>query len=370
MANNGVTGIVSKRIARFLRRIAIAVAILLLLTGCNVAPVAPATQSAPLPTATATDPPRADGLTTAEAATLDSLERVDDYPLYTMQYSGGYDYRVSLAVPAWPIVGDLPALACSLFAAFGDADNMQFGRNFDWQDSPALLLFTDPPDGYASVSMVDLAYLDFGDAGVDALTDLPLGERRPLLDTPRMPFDGTNERGLVVGMAAVPAREMPHEADKEDIGSLMMIREMLDHASTVDEALALLRCYNIIGEGGPALHYLITDVTGRAVLVEFHDGQMVVIPNETPWHMATNFLIGPAGESTEGRCWRYDRINRGLVDARGDLSAGDAMSLLGEVSVGGTQWSIVYGISAGDIDVVMGREYDEVHSVHLDLAGE
>jgi Flp pilus assembly protein TadD len=33
---------------------------------------------------------------------------------------------------------------------------MFYGRNFDWDFSPALLLFTNPPDGYASVSRGDL----------------------------------------------------------------------------------------------------------------------------------------------------------------------------------------------------------------------
>ena len=36
---------------------------------------------------------------------------------------------------------------------------MLLGRNFDWYEHPALILFTDPPDGYASVSMVDISYL-------------------------------------------------------------------------------------------------------------------------------------------------------------------------------------------------------------------
>jgi len=93
----------------------------------------------------------------AETATLASLEQIDDYPLYTMRYVGDYPRT-------FPEVSELPgrwgaAWACSLFAALGDPDNRLYGRNFDWQYSPALLLFTDPPDGYASVSMVDLAYL-------------------------------------------------------------------------------------------------------------------------------------------------------------------------------------------------------------------
>ena len=57
-----------------------------------------------------------------------------------------------------------PPGRCSLFAALGDPENRLFGRNFDWRYSPALLLFTDRPagGGYASVSMVDIAYLGFG----------------------------------------------------------------------------------------------------------------------------------------------------------------------------------------------------------------
>ena len=98
--------------------------------------------------------PRTDGLTDAQVATLDSLEKVDDYPLYTMRFQGAYDqYRNRAGTSA------KPEWACSLFAAMGNAEDMIYGRNFDWQYSPALLLFTDPPDGYASVSMVDIGYL-------------------------------------------------------------------------------------------------------------------------------------------------------------------------------------------------------------------
>ncbi len=86
------------------------------------------------------------------------------YPLYTMHYYGAYQQAASsiggqaastslarstargaLAQPAW---------ACTLFAALGDTKNRLYGRNFDWEFSPALLLFTQPPDGYPSVSMV------------------------------------------------------------------------------------------------------------------------------------------------------------------------------------------------------------------------
>jgi hypothetical protein len=46
------------------------------------------------------------------------------------------------------------------------------------------------------------------------------------------------------------------------------------------------------------------------------------------------------------------------------------MTLLSDVSQAGTQWSIVYDISSGDIHVSMGREYDNVHMLHFDLLGQ
>jgi len=365
--------------------------LLLLTVGCSVPAVAPTpvppAAAPPLTPATTvpTDENRADGLSDEEIATLGSLEQVDDYPLYTMHYHGVYNQGVSSAEGVeWLVSANMPSpnlaaspptstWACSLFAALGDADNMLYGRNFDWEYSPAVLLFTDPPGGYAAVSMVDIAYLGFEGTKAGTVADLPLIERRALLNAPFMPFDGMNEHGLVVGMAAVPPGGMHPDPNKETIGSLMVIRKMLDHASNVDEAVVLLQSYNIDIQGGPPLHYLIADRSGRSALVEFYQGEMVVIPNETPWHLATNFLRASAGESAEGpvlskvegRCWRYDRIGQWLTEARGQLTTQDATDLLAKVSQEGTQWSVVYGMSTGDINVAMGRQYDNVHILHL-----
>jgi hypothetical protein len=374
--------------------------ILWLLVGCSAPAIAPtpvpptvsATLSSIPPIATSTPPPtstpttapidknREDGLSGEEIATLSSLEQVDGYPLYTMHYYGAYNQRVSSARGVkWLASANRPnsnltalpsAWACALFAALGDADNMFYGRNFDWQYSPAVLLFTDPPDGYASVSMVDIAYLGFGGTRVGTLTDLPLIERRALLDTPIMPFDGMNEHGLVVGMAAVPGSEMPYDRDKETIDSLMVIRKMLDHARDVDEALAILQSYNIRWGGGPPLHYLIADSPGHTVLVEFYEGEMVMIPNETSWHLATNHLRAIANETGPSGCWRYDKLYQRLTEAEGQLTTQDAIDLLAEVSQEGTQWSVAYGMSTGDVNVTMGRQYDNLHTFHLSLAGE
>ncbi len=321
---------------------------------------------APAATTTPTAEPRSDGLSDAEARTLDSLTKVDDYPLYTMTYYGPYGSAAS--APGTERAGG-PAWACSLFAALGSQDDGLVGRNFDWQFSPALLLFTDPADGYASVSMVDIGYLVSEDR-VGTLAEAPLAERRSLLEAPYWPFDGMNERGLAVGMAAVPESPMPHDPAKETIDSLRIIRLMLDRAATVDEAVEVLQAYNVAWGGGPALHYLIADASGRAALVEFYEGEMVVLPNVDAWHLATNHLRSVANETGGTICRRYDRLQERLAESGGLLSAGEALDLLSEVAQENTQWSVVYGLDAGDVHVVLGRAYDDVHSFDLGKAGE
>lgn len=327
--------------------------------------IAPTIPAAALPAATPPAvPPAVDGLTDDQARTLASLEQADPYPLYTMRYYGAYT-RTATADAAAPY-STAPAWGCSLFAALGDPDNRLYGRNFDWDYSPALLLFTTPPDGYASVSMVDIAYLDFTGVSAKTLLDLPLAERQALLNAPFLPFDGMNARGLAIGMAAVPSGDVRLDPQKETRGSLGIIREMLDHAATVDEAVTILQSYTIDFEGGPPLHYLIADATGHAALVEFYRGEIVVTSTTVDWHLATNFLRA-AVESTAGECWRYDALNARLTAAQGRLTPPDALSLLRQVAQNGTQWSIVYGISTGEIAVAINRAYDAPYTFHLDM---
>lgn len=188
---------------------------------------------------------------------------------------------------------------------------------------------------------------------------LPTEERLGLLAAPFLPFDGMNEHGLAVGMAAVPAGKMQPDPQKPTIGSLGIIREMLDHARTVDEALALIEGYNVDMEGGPPIHYLVADRTGKALLLEFYAGALHVLPTESPWHQATNFLRASVPGEALGLCARYDALSRRLAEGGGRLTAPGALQLLSAVSQQNTQWSVVYGLHTGQIQVVMGRAYGQ-----------
>jgi hypothetical protein len=332
--------------------------VLLLLASCSSS--VPAATSRPI---SPTSSKQLGNLSPDAVSTLDSLQKLDDYPFYVMHYAGDYSSPPTSSI----LFGDSD-FACSLFAALGSADNMVYGRNFDWEFSPSLLLFTDPSDGYASVSMVDLTFISINPAVATKLTELPQAEQTALLAAPSMPFDGMNEYGLTVAMAALPnefADDASYDPSRPTIGSIGIIRQVLDHARNVDEALTLYDRYNIDFGGGPPIHYLLADPSGKAILVEFYQGKLVQLANQDPWHLATNHLRCIA--KGDGGCWRYRTISDRLTAVNGQLNMQSAMQLLSDVTQSGTQWSSVYNMITGEIHVVIAKHFDKTYTFHLDL---
>jgi hypothetical protein len=310
------------------------------------------------------------GLTPEEIDTLLSIEKIDDHPLYKMHFYADYQRAQNVRdFDAANLQFVQNTWACSLFTTLADPGNLLYGRNFDWEFSPAILLFTDPPDGYASVSMVDFAYLGYSDDQARNLLKLSPKQLENLLYAPALPFDGMNEMGLAIGMAAVPPGNMKPDPNKRTIRSLDIIREILDRAETVGEAISIIEEFNINFSEATPLHYLVADRFGSAVLIEYYQGEIHILENIEPWHQATNFLESSVA-SVEGHCERYDKINQELSKSFGSLLPKDAISLLADVSQPSTQWSVVYEMSTGKIHIAMGRDYKNIHALQLDLVEE
>jgi choloylglycine hydrolase len=288
-----------------------------------------------------TSPPPADS---AADRTLSSLRKVDDLPLYEMRYVGDYDATRGATEPA-------PAapFGCSLFAAPGPL----FGRNFDWDANPAMVLHTDPPDGYASVSIVDISYLGVGRD--------PSRDRR-LLDAPLLPFDGMNERGLFVGLAADESATARADPSKPTVGGVRIMRLVLDGAATVDEAVAVFDRYNLDFDGGPPLHYLIADRSGAAAVVEYVDGRMSVVRDT---RVLTNIRLSGASEAQRRTDHRYATAAAALSTTRGPMNWEDAMGVLRDVAQGHTRWSAVYEPATGKVRVVAGQRWNTVHTFEV-----
>ena len=152
------------------------------------------------------------------------------------------------------------------------------------------------------------------------------------------------------------------------------MREILDHAGTVDEAVDILAGYNI-EMGNVPLHYLIASAAGESALVEFYQGKMVVFRNVDPWQLATNFLVASTGGHTKASARATTASASGSRRRKASLPPG-ALDLLADVSQdrpqaqSNTQWSVVYDLTGGYVHIVMGRKYTgEAHTLRLSLSG-
>lgn len=314
-----------------------------------------------------------------ELRTLSGIERVEDTTLFTMEYKADYslddfldqggvssdvellDFLVGKILKGLPIQFDIPNLGCSTFAVTSPEGDALFGRNFDMYYSPALLVQTAPKDGYRSVSMVNLAYIGYGE------NKLPTSLANSILTlaAPYVPLDGVNEAGLAVGVLLIDTEPTNQQTDKPDITTTSAIRMMLDKAATVDEAVEMLGQYDMHSSANSCYHFQIADKTGRAVVVEYIGDDMVVV--ESP--RATNFLLTEGDWDFGGGKDRFETLAQTMEATDGILSAQASMDLLQAVSqkvkvdkTSTTQWSCVYNMTKGTVDVAMSMDYDHIFS--------
>lgn len=320
-----------------------------------------------------------------ELRTLLTLKKVDGHPLYTMAYSGDYGFTDFLALGAesdrdiekyvtgrllkgLPIDLGISSAGCSAFTAVNIKFQRIFARNFDFDYAPALLLETSPPDGYRSVSVVNLAFAGYGEGN---LPDTSLLNRFLTLAGPYLPFDGMNEKGVVVALLAVPHAEPPKLEGRVTLNTTTAIRLILDRAASVQEAIGLLDDYNLYFSGGVECHYLISDATGDSAIVEFLDGEIQVTRTDKRHQIVTNFIVYEGRNEGEGgdEFARYDTIEQKL-DALGSvIGEEDAMALLGDARIPGrTQWSVVYNQTTGEARISMGGNYENVYRFRLPLS--
>lgn len=328
-------------------------------------------------------------LTPEQNKTLDSLKKVDNHPLYVMDYYGDYSQFLKLKEKYYWFLG-IPKPKCSTFAITDQNGDSLFGRNNDNADCPVMLLFTHPKDGYDSVSVVSISGLGFDTGNKSPLESKKISTR--LLYTPFFSSDGMNEWGLAIGDMSVPGSKVSIDPDKDTMFDGEMKRYILDHAKNTDEAIEILSRYNVSFSGLPQ-HYLISDPSGNSAVIEWVDGQMQITKNKAHEIAATNFMCygsediikkceneyaatGKIQDDINGKSyWRYITIMKELrKDYDTEITTDKAMHLLSTVSFPKgnnmyypTQWSVVYDMNSGEINIAMGRNYDNKHGFKLEM---
>ena len=273
------------------------------------------------------------------------------------------------------VVGAFESFGCTTFNATTPSGDAIFGRNYDYMDSPAMTVWTNPEDGYASVSTVSLYFLGYSG---DFLPETLLTSLLTLV-APYIPVDGMNEKGLSIGVLELETPETFQKTEKKDITTTAMIRAVLDHAATVEEAVEIFRSYDmhdLLGVGC-TYHYQVADAKGDTAIIEYADGETTVLrPDETGTLVATNFWLSEGVEDPDGAGHdRYETAKNMLAEKNYVLTENEAMDILEATHIVNedlhgftcsTIWSVVFNNTDRTFDVCAMYDFDNVYSFSVD----
>lgn len=290
-----------------------------------------------------------------------SAEEMGEY--ITNFLSGGY-YAVDTSVMEEAVI------ACSTITAKDANGNMLFGRNYDWSDCKTMIVHTKPENGYASVSTACLEFLGFGE---EWQPDADMMSKFMALAAIYIPLDGMNEKGLCIAdLMAGDMEETHQDTDKLDLTTTASIRMILDHAATVEEAIAILENIDMHSDIGAAHHLAICDATGKSVVVEYVNNEMYV--SESP--VLTNHYITDSpkkGLGSENSFMRFDTLTELHNQSNGIMSTELVKDALYKVSqrgpakeYEGTMWSIVFAPQEKALTFYFKADYENPYVVSLE----
>lgn len=305
---------------------------------------------------------------------VNSIEKLSD-GLYYMEYEGDYGFDAFLSRGGAESQEDIASyMLFFLSGGFIDVDTEEvsfdfgcstlttkktdgsyvMGRNFDYTGTNprSMIIHTKPENGYESYSTTWLDFLGFG----SEFAPESVKEKYISIASIYVPLDGINEKGLCVADLVNGDNEITSQnTEKVDLTTTTAIRLLLDKAANVDEAIELLKQYDMHSDIGRSHHLSISDSTGRSVVVEYVNGEMIV--TDTP--VVTNHYLS-AGEkfgvgNDESRR-RYDEL---LKKSNDTLSTDDMADAMESVSYEDeTQWSIVYDIENLELDFYLQRQFE------------
>ena len=251
---------------------------------------------------------------------------------------------------------------CSTISVKNANGESLFGRNFDWNTCNAMVIQSQPKNGYHSISTVNTDFISMSGISLSALPD----EIQTLAGL-YAPLDGLNEMGLAVSVNMIQdSATIEQNTDKPDITTTTAIRLLLDKAANVDEAIELLGSYDMHASFGYMVHFAIADKTGKSVVVEYVNNEMIV----TDTLAVTNFYLAEGeknGIGTQQSHERYEILMNHLKDSE-TMEMNDVRDALNSVSKDNfgefesTEWSIVMNQTTGEVRYYHRENYNTAYT--------
>ena len=259
------------------------------------------------------------------------------------------------------------SFGCSTLTVSSPDGHQLFGRNFDWQTCNALVVTSKPSQGYSSISTVNLGFISQAGGSLNQM--LEQNDIR-VLAALYAPLDGMNEKGLAVSVNMIQdSASINQNTEKSDLTTTTAVRLLLNKAASVDEALDLLRQYDLHASMGMMIHFALADTTGKGVVVEYINNEMVV--TETP--VVTNFYLAEGtkhGIGTQQSHERYNILTQTLVD-HPTMTMEDVRDAMDSVSKDNfnefesTEWSAVFDLNTGTAHYYHRENYENRYTFSI-----
>ena len=309
-----------------------------------------------------------------------SAEKIDD-ALYYMEYRGddGFDALMekgggaSAEVLKAHIINFLSKghyktdlenkkadYGCSALTVRTPDGGVMMGRNFDFTSAIGVVLHTIPDRGYETITTFNVAFFGFGeDYKPEGFTNQYLA-----LSSLFFALDGINEKGLAIAdLMAGDTIETHQQTNKPDLTTTAAISYLLKNAANVDEALELLRGIDMHSDIGSAHHYAMADASGRHVVVEYVDNEMVVVESSAVanhYLCEAKFNVGliEGDDRYDRLCKRYNETG-GVMDEKQLTEAIASVSQPKRKGFLGTAWTMVMNLSQPSVTYYSRRHFDK-----------
>ena len=263
-------------------------------------------------------------------------------------------YRAPAATPAAADYG------CSALTARTPEGGVLMGRNFDFNTATGIILHTLPKRGYETITTFNTDFFGFGEGWK------PEGFTNQFMALSSLfcALDGINEKGLAIADLMAGDNEETHQdTGKMALTTTTAICYLLKNAATVDEAIGLLRYIDMHSDIGAAHHYAISDASGRSVVVEYVNQEMVVVESAA---VANHYLC--AEKFNAGLIpgdHRYDQLcaqlaaNGGRMDWQQMERAIFSVSQPQQEGFLGTAWTMVMDLAHPSVTYYSRRHFEE-----------
>lgn len=232
---------------------------------------------------------------------------------------------------------------CTIFAK-REKEGLIIGRSFDWVQLGGNINFVPP-------------YRSYGTRTIGTFFIEQLGEDKP--------YEGMNEKGLMVAVVALPTiREEKREIKALTMNCDGMVRYILERSSTVDEALYIIKQFSLdygIKYGLPKVQYFIVDANDKVAIYEEGVYEEIVTLDVGDYRLLTNQTV-----TENPTCTRYKKI-KSILDQGKIIDEEYCMDIASQAKQEElTAWTSVYTPKKKEFILCIDQNFDVKYRFNIE----